>query len=81
MSEAYSRYRSGISPALSSTAAAIPQDQTIQETLNLQALIRSYQVAGHQAASLDPLRMDARPIPVELDPAYYGFTEKDMERE
>lgn len=33
------------------------------------------------AASLDPLGIDKRPKVKELDPAYYGFTEKDLDRE
>lgn len=33
------------------------------------------------AASLDPLGIDARPKVKELDPAFYGFTEKDLDRE
>ena len=33
------------------------------------------------AAKLDPLGLDERPPVVELDPAFYGFTEKDLDRE
>ena len=33
------------------------------------------------AAQLDPLGLDDRPPVKELDPAYYGFTEKDLDRE
>ena len=33
------------------------------------------------AAQLDPLGIDERPPVKELDPAYYGFTEKDLDRE
>lgn len=32
-------------------------------------------------AQLDPLGIDMRPVPVELDPALYGFTDKDLDRE
>ena len=32
-------------------------------------------------AQLDPLGLDARPVPIELDPALYGFTEADLDRE
>ena len=39
------------------------------------------QVNGHFMATLDPLGLDQRPTPVELDPALYGFTDKDMDRE
>ncbi len=39
------------------------------------------QVNGHYIAKLDPLGLDQRPMPVELDIALYGFSEKDMDRE
>ena len=29
----------------------------------------------------DPLGLDERPTPAELDPSLYGFTDKDMDRE
>ena len=43
-------------------------------------LIRNYRVRGHIAASLDPLGQP-RSAPPELDPAFYGFTDEDMDRE
>lgn len=42
-------------------------------------LIRAFRVRGHLAAQIDPLGLP-RPEPRELDPAFYGFTEKDMDR-
>lgn len=39
------------------------------------------QVNGHFMANLDPLGLDRRPMPVELDPALYGFSDKDLDRE
>lgn len=32
-------------------------------------------------AKLDPLKLDQRPTPIELDPELYGFTDKDLDRE
>ncbi len=46
----------------------------------LDNLIRNYRVIGHMAASLDPLGT-VRPAPRELDPAAYGFTSEDNDRE
>ena len=43
-------------------------------------LIRAYRVRGHLIADLDPLRLEVTHHP-ELDPASYGFTEADYERE
>lgn len=42
-------------------------------------LIRAYRTRGHMIASIDPLTM-VRPCPPELDPAFYGFTEADLDR-
>jgi hypothetical protein len=39
------------------------------------------EVVGHFMAKLDPLGLDHRPMPVELDPSLYGFTEADLDRE
>ena len=43
--------------------------------------MRPGQVNGHSIANLDPLGLDNRPAPIELDPALYGFTEADLDRE
>lgn len=48
-----------------------------QESLDM--LIRCYRVRGHMLAKLDPLEQH-RPLPPELDPAFYGFTDADMDR-
>ena len=32
-------------------------------------------------AKLDPLGLDERKTPIELDPALYGFADKDLDRE
>lgn len=39
------------------------------------------QVLGHFASTLDPLNLDKRNPPAELDPAYWGFKESDLDRE
>ncbi|XP_076921921.1 uncharacterized protein LOC143583518 [Bidens hawaiensis] len=55
--------------------------QTIQESMRLLLLVRAYQVYGHMKAKLDPLNLEQREIPDDLDPALYGFTEADLDRE
>ncbi|GLT89001.1 hypothetical protein SLE2022_070050 [Rubroshorea leprosula] len=55
--------------------------QTMQESMRLLLLVRAYQVNGHMKANLDPLSLEQREIPAELDPAVYGFTEADLDRE
>ena len=41
-------------------------------------LINSYRFLGVRHASVDPLKRFDKPIVPELDPAYYGLTEADM---
>jgi 2-oxoglutarate dehydrogenase E1 component len=55
--------------------------QTIQESMRLLLLVRAYQVNGHMKAKLDPLGLEEREIPLDLDPGLYGFTEADLDRE
>ena len=42
-------------------------------------LINAHRFLGVRVASLDPLNRFAKPVVAELDPAYYGFTETDMD--
>eukprot|EP01018_Ginkgo_biloba_P020671 Gb_03657 [translate_table: standard] len=55
--------------------------QTIQESMRLLLLVRAYQVNGHMKARLDPLGLEQREIPLDLEPGLYGFTEADLDRE
>ncbi|UUZ53400.1 hypothetical protein LP419_31845 [Massilia sp. H-1] len=42
-------------------------------------LIAAYRYLGSQWANLDPLQRQERPTIPELDPAFYGFTDADMD--
>ncbi len=44
-------------------------------------LIRAFRVRGHLEADLDPLKLDDKEPHPELDPATYGFTDKDLYKE
>ena len=44
-------------------------------------LIRAYRVRGHLTANLDPLGLKTEKTHPELDPARYGFTQEDYDRE
>jgi 2-oxoglutarate dehydrogenase E1 component len=48
-----------------------------RQVLALQ-LINAYRFLGNRWANLDPLKRNERPAVPELDPAYYGFTEADL---
>jgi 2-oxoglutarate dehydrogenase E1 component len=41
--------------------------------------VRAYRVGGHRIAQIDPLGFP-RTGPLNLDPAYFGFTDADMDR-
>ncbi len=45
----------------------------------VQQLIAAHRTVGHQWADLDPLKRSERPNIPELDPAYYGFGDADLE--
>ncbi|KXZ56060.1 hypothetical protein GPECTOR_2g942 [Gonium pectorale] len=68
-------------PGMSPFSAAAIFTQTVQESMRLLLLIRAYQVLGHFAADLDPLGMSGHAHLPELDPAFYGFKETDLDRE
>ncbi|KAJ3347699.1 2-oxoglutarate dehydrogenase E1 component [Entophlyctis luteolus] len=59
----------------------IPANE-ILDHMKVQLIVRAYQIRGHQLADLDPLQIasrDSSKAP-ELDPAHYGFTERDLDR-
>ncbi|MBI1251368.1 MAG: 2-oxoglutarate dehydrogenase E1 component [Alphaproteobacteria bacterium] len=43
-------------------------------------MIRAFRARGHLVATLDPLGIEQREVPGELDPASYGFGEADLDR-
>ncbi len=50
-----------------------------KQQVAVQSLIAAYRVLGARWANLDPLKRRDRPEIPELDPAFYGFTEADMD--
>ncbi|MBU3702550.1 MAG: multifunctional oxoglutarate decarboxylase/oxoglutarate dehydrogenase thiamine pyrophosphate-binding subunit/dihydrolipoyllysine-residue succinyltransferase subunit, partial [Acidimicrobiia bacterium] len=56
-------------------------DAQIEKNLRVQALINSYRVRGHLDADLDPLGLQERSLHPELDPAAYGLTIWDLDRQ
>lgn len=86
MSSEKSEYRiwdpQRLKPTLSLPKNKIPVTFNHPESLPVKRLsVLSAQVSGHYAAKLDPLELDDRAQPIELDPALYGFSEADLDRE
>ncbi len=68
---------------ISATATApdgTPVNAALLDSIRAIMLIRVYRVRGHLLADLDPLNLDPRHYPSELNPRTYGFTEADMDR-
>jgi 2-oxoglutarate dehydrogenase E1 component len=54
--------------------------QATRDSVRALMLIRAYRIRGHLHANLDPLGLAVMANHEELDPASYGFTEKDYDR-
>jgi multifunctional 2-oxoglutarate metabolism enzyme len=57
------------------------EDAMLQKQMQIATLIRVHRVRGHLIADLDPLRWREPELPQELDPATYGLTIWDLDRE
>ncbi|CAG8460605.1 17561_t:CDS:2, partial [Cetraspora pellucida] len=92
--QVYFKNMKGIKPLLNvpltgpvtsvSTSTQFAADYDISDHMKVQLLVRAYQVRGHHIAKLDPLGITnpvLSSIPKELDPQYYGFSEKDLDRQ
>jgi 2-oxoglutarate decarboxylase len=53
----------------------------LDKQMRVSTLIRVHRVRGHLIADLDPLHWKEPQMPVELDPATYGLTIWDLDRE
>ena len=64
-------------------AAASPEDvhKAVRDSIAAIMLIRAFRMRGHLAADLDPLGLTSFGEQPELDPASYGFTDADRDRE
>ncbi|NKB42109.1 MAG: multifunctional oxoglutarate decarboxylase/oxoglutarate dehydrogenase thiamine pyrophosphate-binding subunit/dihydrolipoyllysine-residue succinyltransferase subunit, partial [Ilumatobacter sp.] len=57
------------------------EDAMLRKQMAVAKLIRVHRVRGHRIADLDPLRWTEPHTPKELDPATYGLTIWDLDRE
>ncbi len=72
-------------PSLREGGNGVTARSTLEADVEKQArvlqLINAYRVRGHFEANLDPLGIAPKRSHPELDPAYYGFTDEDLEKE
>ncbi len=57
------------------------EEAMLHKQMQVATLIRVHRVRGHLIADLDPLRWQHPHLPPELDPATYGLTIWDLDRE
>jgi 2-oxoglutarate decarboxylase len=57
------------------------EEAMLHKQVQVAKLIRVHRVRGHLIADLDPLRWKKPHTPIELDPATYGLTIWDLDRE
>ena len=57
-----------------------PDLSVASKQVSVQSLIAAYRSLGVRFADLDPLKRHERPAIPELDPAFYGLTEADLDR-
>ena len=66
----------------SSDVSPMNREETMMhKQMQVSMLVRAHRVRGHLIADIDPLRWKEPRLPRELDPAYYGLTIWDLERE
>ncbi len=58
----------------------MPTLEVASKQLHVQSLIAAYRTLGVRWAELDPLKRRERPEIPELDPAFYGLTEADLDQ-
>ncbi len=62
-------------------ASAAEIEAYAHDSIRAIMMVRAYRVRGHLNANLDPLGIEVGDHHAELDPASYGFTPADMEKE
>src|SRR5579863_6513724 len=72
-------------PAKAATPKTAPADgqnarAVAQESIRAIQLVRAYRIIGHLEADLDPLKITPRLPHPQLDPAFYGFHDAEMDK-
>ena len=70
------RHRGNLLPAIAFSSDAVSH----QKQATVLQIINAHRFIGHRRADLDPLKQYARPEVPELDPAWHGLSESDMDK-
>ncbi|WP_454005150.1 2-oxoglutarate dehydrogenase E1 component [Alcaligenes sp. Marseille-Q7550] len=62
------------------TRSQAPDLAVAMKQVSIQSMIAAYRALGARIADLDPLKRSERPNFPELDPAFYGLTEADLDQ-
>ncbi len=75
-------YANAAKHRLHSTLSQAPAADAIshQKQASVLRLINAHRFNGHRQSDLDPLKQYQRPDTLELDPAFHGLTEEDMDK-
>jgi len=63
------------------TASEAQLQAYAHDAIRAMMMVRAYRVRGHLMSQLDPLGLEVKEPHPELDPAGYGFTAEDMNKE
>ncbi|WP_212787176.1 2-oxoglutarate dehydrogenase E1 component [Ferrigenium kumadai] len=66
-------------PKTTVSSAIAPDAELERKQVYVLQLINAHRFLGVRVANLDPLNRHAKPVIAELDPAYYGLGEADMD--
>ncbi|XP_037957099.1 2-oxoglutarate dehydrogenase, mitochondrial-like [Teleopsis dalmanni] len=84
-SNSYTAVNKNLKPLSAILHRREPDEKTIDDNLAVQAIIRSYQIRGHNIARVDPLEINDTDVPDKRTTkaiyASFNFDESDMERE
>ncbi len=69
-----------VAPGKSAAADGQNARAVAQDSIRAIQLVRAYRIIGHLEADLDPLKITPRQPHPQLDPAFYGFHDAEMDK-
>ncbi|WP_045234689.1 2-oxoglutarate dehydrogenase E1 component [Deinococcus pimensis] len=69
----------GQNPLRRFTGAAAAEPGAQEPRRGVSALVNAFRLYGHLAANFNPLHFRERRVPPDLDPAYYGLSDADLD--